>query len=1139
MKMNKTAFRGLFLGLAGLSLFVAALSASPAVAPAVRVSREILRIPTYVTNEPERLPIFYFGRAYQGARGPVYPYPLLDELTDRREDKTYTALYLENDFVRYCILPEIGGRIFEAVDKTNGYNIFYRQHVIKPALIGMLGAWISGGVEWNIPHHHRATSFRPVDWAIAEGPDGGQTIWVGETELRHGMRWSVGLTLRPGSSALEVSYRIFNGTPFAQSILCWANAAVHADENYQIFFPPGVRLATFHGKNQFSHWPVSHEVYNGVDYSRGVDVSWWKNHPRPTSFFAYGSDEDFLAGYDHGREAGVVLVGDHTVTPGKKLWTWGTGSEGARWEKILTDADGPYLELMFGSFSDNQPDYSWIQPDELKSVRQSWYPLRGIGGVQKANASAACRLELISALRAVVGIQTTSIRRDAVLRLTRAGLDREGGADGPRPLKSAAERPIFEKKLDVGPDRPFSAEIALPSETSAEMLRLSLVTAEGEELISYRPRRVEEPPLPRPVTPPPAPGSIAANEELYLAGLRLEQFHNPALEPAPYYLEVLRRDPDDARANTALGRLDLLAGRFEEAEARLRRAAGRLSANETRPKDTEPLYYLGVALRFLGREGEAYEVFGRAAWGEAWSASSWLEMAELAARRGDAARALELTGQSLARNGLNAQAADFRAALLRRSGGLSQAEGLARAACVRDPLDFWAANELALVLAARGGAPEAAKISGELRAAMRDSPQNYLELAAGYARGGLYEEAVAILRGFASRQDTGNDPMVYYDAAFYAHKLGRADEARRYLDKAGLAPPEFCFPSRLESIEILRWAETENPRDARAPFYLGNLLFGRQPEAAIAEWEKARSLDGAPAAVERNLGLAYSRVKNDLASAVSSLERAVARDPGDPRLYSELDGLYDLAGEPPRKRLDFLLKHHEVVARRDDSLSREINLLVELGSYDRAIELLARHHFHVWEGSAGVHDMFVDAHLSRGRKSLSNGNPRAAGEDFRAALAYPDNLEVARPDSGGRDPEIYYWLGTACEAVADPDGARRAFERSANGGAEPGELLYFQGLAWQKLGRRDKTSGAFDSLISWARAGLEDKPAMDYFAKFGESEPAARRAARFHYVMGLGFRGKGQAEDARREFEQALALYPFYSRARRELGQSR
>ena len=131
---------------------------------AVRVWEEKAVIPTYLAGPPEPNPMFFFGRASQGAQGPVYPYPLYDTLTGKKVDKTYTMVYLENEYIRIGILPEIGGRIFEGVDKTNNYNFFYRQHVIKPALIGLIGAWISGGVEWNIPHHHRATTFIPVQY---------------------------------------------------------------------------------------------------------------------------------------------------------------------------------------------------------------------------------------------------------------------------------------------------------------------------------------------------------------------------------------------------------------------------------------------------------------------------------------------------------------------------------------------------------------------------------------------------------------------------------------------------------------------------------------------------------------------------------------------------------------------------------------------------------------------------------------------------------------------------------------------------------------------------------------------------------------------------------------------------------------
>ncbi len=1113
---------------------------------AVRVTTGSLTIPTYLAGEAERNPIFYFGRAYQGARGPVYPYPLLDTLTGRRSDKTYTAIYLENEYVRFCVLPELGGRIFEAVDKTNGYNFFYRQHVIKPALIGMLGAWISGGVEWNIPHHHRATSFLPVDWAVSEKPDGGKTIWVGETELRHRLRWSVGLTLRPGCSVLEVSYRIFNGTPFAHSILCWANAAVHADEDYQIIFPPGARLATFHGKSGFSHWPVSHEVYNGVDYTRGVDVSWWKNHPSPTSFFAYDSDEDFLAGYDHGREAGVAFVGDHTVTPGKKLWTWGTGSEGALWEKILTDEDGPYLELMFGSFSDNQPDYSWIKPSELKTVTQSWYPLRGLGGVQAANSRAACRLEIKSGSRAAIGLLATSAHRGAVARLlvdeplAESGGDaafsgqREPGAS--RASSRPQRRTVFEKKLDIGPDLPFAGEVIVPGGVAPESLRLSLMTAEGEELIGYRPCRKEEPPLPRPVTPPETPENIKSNEELYLAGLRLEQFHNPALEPEPYYLEILKRDPDDARANTALGRRDLLAGRFERAESRLRRAAARLSANETRPRDTETLFYLGVALRFQARGPEAYEVFGRAAWDSAWSAAARFEMAGIEAGKGEWARALQLAGQSLGSEGRNPKAANLKTALLRRTGRLAEAEALARSSSFRDPLDFWAANELVLLSAASDASGDAERRARELRERMRGAPQTCLELAADYARCGLLEEAADVLSGFAAASGgSGIDPMVYYDLAFYFHGMGKDAEAGACLEKARAASPDYCFPFRLESIAVLRWAGKEDPRDAMAPYYLGNLLFDRQPERAIEEWERSRALEGHPVTVDRNLGLAYARVKNDIPSAVACLERAVSRDPGDPRLYAELDELYDLAGEPPEKRLAVLTDNHQAVARRNDSLSREIGLLVDLADYDRAIELLAGHRFHVWEGGQGVHNLFVDAHLLRGRRALEEGRARMALADFRAALEYPENLEVGKPASGGREPEAEYWIGTALEALGDTEQARDAFRRSARGGSAPGELLYYEGLSWLRLGQTRQASIAFDAVIDRARTGLAAEPDLDFFAKFGERESADRQAAGFHYLMGLGLLGKGQRAAARAELERALALYPGHARARREL----
>src|ERR1017187_3401167 len=231
----------------------ALLAADPS---AVKVWETKIVIPTYLAGDPELNPMFFFGRESQGAQGPVYPYPMYDTLTGKKVDKSYTMVYLENEYIRIGVLPEVGGRLFEGVDKTNNYNFVYRQHVIKPALIGLLGAWISGGVEWNIPHHHRASTFSPVQYQVEENPDGSKTIWVGELELRHEMRWAVGYTLRPGKAYLEASVKILNRTPAAQTMLCFANVAVHANENYQVIFPPATQYGTGHGKRTFTKWPI-------------------------------------------------------------------------------------------------------------------------------------------------------------------------------------------------------------------------------------------------------------------------------------------------------------------------------------------------------------------------------------------------------------------------------------------------------------------------------------------------------------------------------------------------------------------------------------------------------------------------------------------------------------------------------------------------------------------------------------------------------------------------------------------------------------------------------------------------------------------------------------------------------------------
>jgi tetratricopeptide (TPR) repeat protein len=1082
-----------------------------------RAWEEPLVIPTYLVGPPEPNPIFYTGRSYQGAKGPIYPYPLLDALSDTRVDKAYRALWLENRYIKLCVLPEVGGRIFIAVDKTNGYDFFYRQHVIKPALIGMLGAWISGGVEWNIPHHHRATTFMTVDSLLENRPDGSATVWVGEIELRHRTKWVVGLTLRPDSSAVEVTTRIFNRTALAHSMLCFANAAVHANENYQVIFPPSTEVATFHAKNQFSRWPVSSEVFNSQDYTRGVDVSWWKSHRRPTSFFAFNAEEDFLAGYDHGKKAGVAFVGDHDVVPGKKLWTWGTGSEGKAWEKILTDNDGPYLELMIGSYSDNQPDYSWTQPGETRSVTQFWYPIRSLPGLKNANREAACGFEVAADGKVRVAFNTTSEVR------------------GAKVIVKEGETVVLEDTADIGPERPYEKVMKLPAGAKEDALGLTLLAPDGREIVSYRPRPRKNRPLPAPVTPPPPPKDIPTVEELYLAGLRLEQFHNPALEPDPYYEEALRRDPGDTRVNTALGVLELKRGMYREAEGRFRTALERLTRNYTRPKDGEAGFYLGVALRAQGKVAEAGDGFARAAWDEAWTAAANYELATLACRSSDWASALDYLDRSLVYNAWNTRAMNLRSAVLRKLGRTEEALECSSACLRMVPLDHQARYESYLATSARQETKAAEADLKALVSLLGDSDANWLELAADYAGGGLWEDASSVLRVRGGQKRKARNPLVEYALAFYADKLGKNDEAAKHLALAASAPRGYVFPFQLEFIDILTWAQRKNPKDALAPYALGNLLYDLQPERAVEEWEKAASLDPSFATAQRNLGFAYARVRGDLPGAVSRLEKAVAAKPEDPRLYYELDVLFEQAGTALTKRLTLMENNHRVVAQRDDALSREIGLLIRAGRYARAIDLLTTHHFHISEGGGEVHNLWVEAFLARGRSNLGKQKPAAGLTDFERALEYPENLEVGPPTGGDGSPKIYFFIGAATAAKGDPTRAAEAFEKAA--GFRPGwsEQSYYRGLALRKLGREAEANEVFDGLVAFAQERMRTTPGMDFFEKFGEKQSARVQEARHRFLFGLGLMGKGMKHEAAEEFSRALSLDPNLDEARRSV----
>lgn len=312
----------------------------------VRAWEEPVTIPTYPAPPADLNPMFLEKRVYQGSSGKVYPNPFTDRVSDEKKNQVYNAVFLENEYLRLMILPEIGGRIHAGLDKTNNYDFFYRQRVIKPALVGLLGPWISGGVEFNWPQHHRPSTFMPVDHLIERHADGSCTAWLSEHEPMNRTKGMAGICLYPGKAFVEVKVQLYNRTPFAQTFLWWANAAVHVHDQYEAFFPPDVTHVADHAKRAVSEFPIARGSYYGADYTRGVDLRWYKNIPVPTSYMVTESRYDFVGGYDHARQAGLVHYADHHIAAGKKLWTWGNAEFGYAWDRELTDADGLVDQLV-------------------------------------------------------------------------------------------------------------------------------------------------------------------------------------------------------------------------------------------------------------------------------------------------------------------------------------------------------------------------------------------------------------------------------------------------------------------------------------------------------------------------------------------------------------------------------------------------------------------------------------------------------------------------------------------------------------------------------------------------------------------------------------------------------------------------
>ena len=584
---------------------------------------------TYKVGKGNDAPYFIEKKQYQGACGKVYPIQVIDQIMDETEEKEYDMIFLENEYCSVSLLPEIGGKIYGARSKKDGYEFIYENNVVKPALIGLAGPWVSGGVEFNWPQHHRPTTYMPMEYMVRHHSDGSVTCYMGEAEPFEHMRGMVAVTLFPGSSVVEAKATITNSSDHALPFMWWNNTAVRVHEKYRAIFPPDIEYGVDHDRRAVISFPVMKGIFETArpyDYGNGTDVSWFGNVSVPTSVMIPRGETclDFLGGYDYLSGAGTAIVADHHISPGKKMFTWGDSEFGKTWCGNLTDNGDRYIELMSGVYTDNQPDFAYIQPGETKEFSTYWYCIRGIEGISNASKEGAIVLEKgLDAGTWKVGAIVTSIRRNLLLRL------------------NSGNTTVYEKRGDLGPEDFWLEQIELPPAVLEEELDLSLVDEEGQTLLSYRPKKKGEkiPPKPREIAPEPI--QVDSIEKLYLYGKHLDQYKHGTYCAQDYYEEALRRDEEDYRCNLEMGKKELEKGNTEEAWQYLYKAAKRLTIENTSPEDTEVYYQMGRTLRMQGRKKEAYAYFRAAAWQYAYRSPAYFECACISNTMGNTNQAIQ------------------------------------------------------------------------------------------------------------------------------------------------------------------------------------------------------------------------------------------------------------------------------------------------------------------------------------------------------------------------------------------------------------------------------------------------------------------------------------------------------------------
>ena len=927
----------------------------------VRVWEGTFTLPTYAEGPPDPNPPFEF---FDPPRI-NYPYTIRDNLTGERGERGWKALFLENDYLRCTVLPELGGHLYSCTDKLNGEEVFYANPSIKLSKIGYRGAWAAFGVEFNYPVSHNWMSTSPVDFAYRRNGDGSGSVWVGNVDRVVGTQWTVELKLRPGRAALEQHTTLYNRSDFRHRFYWWTNAAVQVWDDSRVLYP--MTHSASHGFRDIDTWPVD---------SRGTDNSVVGNHLYgPVSRFSHGSREPFMAVYHPRTGAGVVHYSSPLDLPAKKVWSFGGDERGLDWREALSDDGSAYVEIQAGLFR-NQETYAFLEPGERVRFSETWVPVRGLGGVSRGNEEAVVHLG-----RTESGI----VARFNVV----------DGLGPARALLLQGGDTLREVFVDASPEELIAIE-APRAMVGQGSVTAALETAAGDLVISHTEGEwdidedLQVGPVPQSEWPEPAERSEGDWIE---AGLAAER-EGRRLWARSTYLSGLERFPGSLSLTRAVGRLDVVLKRPDSAVGRLRRSTDRVST------DRESWYYLGHALLALGDSVGARSAWERSQTFGAFKDASRYYLAALHARGGRLTLARSLLSENVESVATRLRLMD--AAVLRHLDRTAEASRVLAAAQSEDPTSSQARYEATL----QGREDEGLWIH------LAGDPERILAIAVEYARFGFLEDAVSLLsREYPAGGPVASEPgqphprdypLVHYYRAYYEGLLGQ--DPGPSLSRAQSAPLRYVFPNRHETGPVLEAALSQDPEDTSARFLRGVwAMSGGQVDRALEDWDQVLSTRPDVPALHWAMGRAVLQTQGDVSRAAALFDAGVQVDPTNEGLYFALDEALGAMGATAAARANALMQHPDPSSMSPDLVYLTAQRLAQVERFDEAESLFVDRFFVREEGGTNPREVWLDVRLTRAEARAARG---ACGD----VLAILGGLTDPSPGVSISDTGLADWL---------------------------------------------------------------------------------------------------------------------------------